>query len=123
MSFIKPRRWMELTEPRVLQKGVTALVEVSLRPTTTGGRIPSLPLETAAENKEMGRVLIRRQGETIAAGEPPVSLLAVQANRTQVLFRNYCRRRRDFIALIRDDLETIYCDVYHCSSLCMQSTT
>ncbi|ORX33788.1 hypothetical protein BD324DRAFT_643762 [Kockovaella imperatae] len=54
--------------PRVLQKGMTALVEITLRLTNTGGKLPTLPLETAAENKEMGRVLIRRQGETIAAG-------------------------------------------------------
>ncbi|ORY28311.1 P-loop containing nucleoside triphosphate hydrolase protein [Naematelia encephala] len=54
--------------PRVLQKGMTGLVEISLRPGQGGGRTPSVPLETAADNKEMGRVLIRRAGETIAAG-------------------------------------------------------
>lgn len=53
--------------PRVLQKGTTAMVELSLRP-SSAGRIPSIPLETATDNKEMGRVLIRRNGETIAAG-------------------------------------------------------
>ena len=29
---------------------------------------PGIPLETFASNKDMGRVLIRRGGETIAAG-------------------------------------------------------
>lgn len=53
--------------PRVLQKGTTAMVELSLRP-SSAGRISSIPLETATDNKEMGRVLIRRNGETIAAG-------------------------------------------------------
>ncbi|KAE8540977.1 hypothetical protein D1P53_002330 [Cryptococcus gattii VGV] len=53
--------------PRVLQKGATAMVELSLRP-SSAGRISSIPLETATDNKEMGRVLIRRNGETIAAG-------------------------------------------------------
>lgn len=53
--------------PRVLQKGTTARVELSLRP-SSAGRISSIPLETATDNKEMGRVLIRRNGETIAAG-------------------------------------------------------
>ena len=55
--------------PRVLQKGVTALVEITLRPAQSSGKTPTLPLETAQDNKEVGRVLIRRQGETIAAGE------------------------------------------------------
>lgn len=43
-------------------------MEITLRPTQGSSRTPSIPLETAAENKEMGRVLIRRGGETIAAG-------------------------------------------------------
>ncbi|WVQ78520.1 hypothetical protein IAT38_000606 [Cryptococcus sp. DSM 104549] len=54
--------------PRVLQKGMTAMVELSLRPNASSAKVPSIPLETAADNKEMGRVLIRRNGETIAAG-------------------------------------------------------
>ncbi|ODN83415.1 hypothetical protein L202_01557 [Cryptococcus amylolentus CBS 6039] len=54
-------------KPRVLQKGMTAMVEVTLR-ANSSGRVPSIPLETAADNKEMGRVLVRRNGETIAAG-------------------------------------------------------
>lgn len=53
---------------RVLQKGVTATVELSLRALPGSSRLATIPLETAAANKEMGRVLIRRGGETIAAG-------------------------------------------------------
>lgn len=54
--------------PRVLQKGVTATVEITLRPPTGSSRPATIPLETASENKEMGRVLLRRGGETVAAG-------------------------------------------------------
>jgi elongation factor 1 alpha-like protein len=54
--------------PRVLQKGTTAVVELTLRPPTGSTRYAVIPLETAKENKEMGRVLLRRGGETIAAG-------------------------------------------------------
>lgn len=56
--------------PRVLQKGTTALVEITLRASSSNpaARSPVIPLETAVDNKEMGRVLIRRGGETIAAG-------------------------------------------------------
>lgn len=57
------------TNPRVLQKGMTATVEITLRASKgSTTRTATMPLETAAENKEMGRVLIRRGGETIAAG-------------------------------------------------------
>ncbi|WVO14086.1 hypothetical protein L204_101714 [Cryptococcus depauperatus] len=54
--------------PRMLQKGATARVEISLRQSASTSKTPDIPLETAADNKEMGRVLIRRNGETIAAG-------------------------------------------------------
>lgn len=56
------------TNPRLLQKGTTAMVEITLRAPSFSTRSPAIPLETAADNKEMGRVLIRRSGETIAAG-------------------------------------------------------
>lgn len=56
------------TNPRVLQKGTTATVELTVRSPTGSTRPPLIPLETAKENKEMGRVLLRRGGETIAAG-------------------------------------------------------
>jgi elongation factor 1 alpha-like protein len=60
---------------RVLQKGVTATVEFSLRALPNNSRPATIPLETASGNKEMGRVLIRRGGETIAAGMSPLCLL------------------------------------------------
>jgi len=60
---------------RVLQKGVTATVELSLRALPNNSRPATIPLETASGNKEMGRVLIRRGGETIAAGMSPLYLL------------------------------------------------
>ena len=59
---------MDMADFRVLQKGAHATVELTLRATSGSSRTPTLPLETAADNKEMGRVLIRRGGETIAAG-------------------------------------------------------
>lgn len=58
------------SSPRVLVKNTSADVQITLR----SGTIPSslgtrpIPLETFAVNKEMGRILIRRAGETIAAG-------------------------------------------------------
>ena len=60
---------MECADPiRVLQKGVTALVEITLRTTPGAQKAATIPLEIASVNKEMGRVLVRRAGETIAAG-------------------------------------------------------
>ncbi len=53
----------------MLQKGVHAQVEITLRNATQSHRAASIPLETAARNKDMGRVLLRRGGETIGAGE------------------------------------------------------
>jgi elongation factor 1 alpha-like protein len=55
----------------VLQKGVHAEVEISLRAPTQSSstRAPVIPLEPAHINKEMGRILLRRGGETVAAGE------------------------------------------------------
>jgi elongation factor 1 alpha-like protein len=55
--------------PRVLTKGVSAEIQITLRSSGGSGKAYSVPLETFATNKEMGRVLIRRGGETIAAGE------------------------------------------------------
>lgn len=47
--------------PRVLTKGMTAKVQVklSLRP---------IPLETFKDNKQLGRIMLRKDGETVAAG-------------------------------------------------------
>ncbi|KAF8322268.1 hypothetical protein DL93DRAFT_2124081 [Clavulina sp. PMI_390] len=71
------------TKPRVLTKNSSARVEIQLRsPTTfgnpangsgattsgTGAKSVSIPIETFTANKDMGRVLLRRNGETIGAG-------------------------------------------------------
>ncbi|KAI0761724.1 P-loop containing nucleoside triphosphate hydrolase protein [Irpex lacteus] len=58
--------------PRVLTKSVSAEVQITLRSPNYSGpsaRPQPIPLERFATNKEMGRILIRRGGETIAAGE------------------------------------------------------
>lgn len=68
MSLFKVYLYFDLIKS-VLQKGVTATVEITLRTTQNAGRAATMPLEISSENKEMGRVLIRRAGETIAAGE------------------------------------------------------
>jgi len=57
--------------PRVLTKGTSAEVQITLRSTQVSGSVAvtrGIPLETFTNNKEMGRILIRRGGETIAAG-------------------------------------------------------
>ncbi|KAH9999507.1 P-loop containing nucleoside triphosphate hydrolase protein [Russula vinacea] len=56
--------------PRVLTKGASAEVQIAIRQTTFGAtstRSTVIPLEPFSTNKEMGRILIRRGGETIAA--------------------------------------------------------
>jgi elongation factor 1 alpha-like protein len=56
---------------RVLTKGMSAEVQLSLRSPSNSGpsaKAQPIPLEVFSANKEMGRVLIRRGGETIAAG-------------------------------------------------------
>lgn len=54
--------------PRVLQRGMQAEVEITLRANPNALRAPSIAIETASVNKDMSRVLLRRGGETIAAG-------------------------------------------------------
>jgi elongation factor 1 alpha-like protein len=57
--------------PRVLTKGTSAEVQIALRNTQVSGSATvarGIPLEMFTNNKEMGRILIRRGGETIAAG-------------------------------------------------------
>ncbi|KAF9008790.1 EF Tu GTP binding domain-containing protein [Cyathus striatus] len=54
--------------PRVLTKGTSAEVEIALRATSVGVLPRGIPLEPFSANKDMGRILIRRGGETIAAG-------------------------------------------------------
>ncbi|GLB33494.1 putative elongation factor Tu C-terminal domain [Lyophyllum shimeji] len=58
------------SNPRVLTKGTSAEVQISLRSTTLAGPgvLRPIPLETFAVNKDMGRILLRRGGETIGAG-------------------------------------------------------
>ncbi|KAJ6516206.1 EF Tu GTP binding domain-containing protein [Mycena sanguinolenta] len=54
------------SNPRVLAKASSAEVQITVRSIGSSGR--SIPVELYAVNKAMGRVLIRREGETIAAG-------------------------------------------------------
>ncbi|KZT12882.1 uncharacterized protein LAESUDRAFT_639901 [Laetiporus sulphureus 93-53] len=58
--------------PRVLPKNASAEVQISLRSAAMSGpsaKAQPIPIEPFAVNKDMGRILIRRGGETIAAGE------------------------------------------------------
>ena len=55
----------------MLTRGVSAEVQIALRGPQVGGVVSTvrgIPLEPFASNKDMGRILIRRGGETIAAG-------------------------------------------------------
>lgn len=54
--------------PRMVSKGASARVQIKLRPHGNSGKPARIPLETFAANKSMGRVLLRRAGETVAAG-------------------------------------------------------
>ena len=59
----------------VLTKGTSAEVKITMRQAAfagPGARSPAIPLEPFSANKEMGRILIRRGGETIAAGKYPI---------------------------------------------------
>jgi elongation factor 1 alpha-like protein len=56
---------------RVLTKGSSAEVQIALRGNGGAGHssaVRPMLLEPFSQNKEMGRILIRRGGETIAAG-------------------------------------------------------
>lgn len=56
----------------MLTKGVSAQVEISVRGTSLSGPATAstaIPLEPFKINKDMGRVLLRRNGETVAAGK------------------------------------------------------
>ncbi|TKY89136.1 hypothetical protein EX895_001667 [Sporisorium graminicola] len=55
-------------KPRVLTKGCTALVRVTVKAGGMAGQSSGIPLEDAKTNKEMARVLMRMNGETVAAG-------------------------------------------------------
>lgn len=55
---------------------MSAEVHIVLRTTSMSGpaaRVQPIPLEPFAINKEMGRLLLRRGGETIAAGTSDIS--------------------------------------------------
>lgn len=55
----------------VLTKGTSAEIEITLRGDSISGTgaVPRpIPIESFAVNKDMGRILLRRGGETIAAG-------------------------------------------------------
>lgn len=55
----------------VLTKGASAEIEITLRGDSISGTgaVPRpIPIEPFAVNKDMGRFLLRRGGETIAAG-------------------------------------------------------
>jgi hypothetical protein len=52
----------------VLVKGASAEVEITLRGADNNVPPKGIPLEQFAANKDMGRILLRRNGETIAAG-------------------------------------------------------
>lgn len=57
--------------PRVLSRGTSAEVEITLRAgtlSTPSAVARPIPLEPFSVNKDMGRILVRRSGETIAAG-------------------------------------------------------
>jgi len=57
-------------KPRFISKGTSADIQITLRPSRVGGisLARGIPLEPFSVNKDMGRVLIRRGGETVAAG-------------------------------------------------------
>ncbi|KAE9405965.1 EF Tu GTP binding domain-containing protein [Gymnopus androsaceus JB14] len=57
-------------KPRVLSKGVSAEVQITLRTHSLSGPSTArpIPLESFSVNKDMGRILLRRGGETIGAG-------------------------------------------------------
>jgi len=57
--------------PRFLTKNSSATIQLTLRSATSSApstKPVSIPIETFAANKDMGRILLRRTGETIAAG-------------------------------------------------------
>ncbi|KAJ7499229.1 EF Tu GTP binding domain-containing protein [Mycena latifolia] len=56
------------SNPRVVTKASSAEVQITLRATGPSSNARPIPLEPYAANKAMGRILIRREGETIAAG-------------------------------------------------------
>lgn len=67
--------WTLVGVGRMLARGNSAEVEVQLRGSTLStpsATVRPIAMEVFATNKDMGRVLIRRGGETIAAGQSAV---------------------------------------------------
>ncbi|KAJ6567175.1 P-loop containing nucleoside triphosphate hydrolase protein [Mycena vulgaris] len=56
------------SNPRVVTKASSAEVQITLRSMESSSNARPIPLEPYEVNKAMGRILIRREGETIAAG-------------------------------------------------------
>ncbi|KAE8269739.1 hypothetical protein A4X09_0g2593 [Tilletia walkeri] len=55
-------------KPRVLSKGVTAQIRITVMAGGAAGQSRGIPVEDFKTNKEMARILLRREGETVAAG-------------------------------------------------------
>ncbi|KAL9940642.1 hypothetical protein V8E36_000130 [Tilletia maclaganii] len=55
-------------KPRVLGRGVTAQVRITVQAGGAAGQSRGIPVEDFKTNKEMARILLRREGETVAAG-------------------------------------------------------
>lgn len=58
-----------------MTKGISAEIEITLRGDSLSGTgaVPRpIPIEPFAVNKDMGRILLRRGGETIAAGRSSI---------------------------------------------------
>ena len=53
---------------RMISRGMSARVRIQVRPSGSSVNSNAIPLETFAVNKAMGRILLRRGGETVAAG-------------------------------------------------------
>ncbi|SRR6266404_1717041 len=104
---------------RVLTKGTSAEVQISMRQAAFSGpvsRCTAIPLEPFSTNKEMGRILIRRGGETIAAGE---CLLYMLHSPKLIDTQELCWRSLDdgeaFLAS-RKELAR-YCSYVHCDCM------
>ena len=54
--------------PRVLSHGTSAQVRIALHAGGSAGQSAGCPIEQFSKNKEMARILLRRDGETVAAG-------------------------------------------------------
>lgn len=67
MQFIVAISDGVLSSPSVLTKNSSAEVQISLR-AAVGTVAKPIPLEPFSANKDMGRILIRREGESIGAG-------------------------------------------------------